>query len=531
MATRRDEGRVPGLLRPHDVLTLLARADRAAHARTSAYRLGARVDAALVRLSTAADRSRLWCAVAAGLALTGWRGQRAALRGLGSVVAASALANLLGKLVFGGRRPDASHLPWVRRLARQPTSGSFPSGHSASAAAFATGVALEWPAAGVAVAPVAAAVAYSRLHVGAHWVSDVAGGVALGAGVALAGRRLVPSRRLPGPDAPAGPPVRLPALPDGEGLTVVVNPRSGAARVRVHPVADLVRGALPRAHVVVLDEGTSVAQVVREAAARGARAVGAAGGDGTAAAVADAARREGLPLLVLPTGTLNHFALTLGLPSVGAAARAAAAGTGAVVDVGELTVGDGDPVTVLNTFSVGVYPQLVTVRDRLTPRIGKPSATLVAAARALRASSPVPLVVDDEDGTWWSLFAGVGRYHPRTLAPVARRRLDDGVLDVRDAGAAAAYSRLRAVLELVAGDLGARALAAVPPVRRRLVVRQRTAATLTVGTGAPAVLAHDGETTPLPPASVARLRIVPGALRVYAAHQPHDDRHDGPTDR
>jgi len=526
MATRRDERRAPGLVRPHEVVALLARFDRAVHARTSAYRLGERADAALVRLSTAADRSRLWCAVAGGLALTGWRGQRAALRGLGSVVVASALANLLGKFVFGGRRPDVSHLPWVRRLARQPTSGSFPSGHSASAAAFATGVALEWPAAGAVVAPVAAAVAYSRLHVGAHWLSDVAGGVALGAGVALVGRTLVPSRGLPGPDVPAGPPVHLPPLPDGEGLTVVVNPRSGAARVHVRPVADVVRGAFPRADVVVLDERTSVDQVVREAATRGARAVGAAGGDGTAAAVADAARHHGLPLLVLPTGTLNHFALTVGLSSVGAAAHAAAAGTGTVVDVAELTVGDGDPVTVLNTFSVGVYPALVTARDRLAPRIGKPSATLVAAARALRTASPLPLVVDDEDGRWWSLFAGVGRYHPRTLAPVARRRLDDGVLDVRDAGAAAAYSRLRSFLELVAGDVGARVMAAVPPVRRRLVVRQRTAATLTVGTGTPAVLAHDGETTPLPAGTVAQLRLLPGALRVYAAHRPHTHAHD-----
>ena len=85
-------------------------------------------------------------------------------------------------------------------------------------------------------------------------------------------------------------------------------------------------------------------------------------------------------------------------------------------------------------------------------------------------------------------------------------------------------SRLAARAE--AGDVGARVMAAVPPVRRRLVVRQRTAATLTVGTGTPAVLAHDGETTPLPAGTVAQLRLLPGALRVYAAHRPHTHAHD-----
>jgi undecaprenyl-diphosphatase len=522
---RSDRGRVRGLLQPHVRSSLLGRLDRAAHDRTTARRLGPRADAALVRLSTAANRSRLWCVVGAGLALTGSRGRRAALRGLGSVVVASALANLLGKVVFGGARPDATALPWVRRLARQPTSGSFPSGHGASAAAFATGVALEWPAAGAVVAPVAGAVAYSRLHVGAHWASDVVAGAALGAGVALVGRRLVPSDDLPGPDVPAGPPAPVPALPGGEGLTVVVNPRSGASNVRLRPVTEQVRAALPRARVVELADATSATDLVARAVAAGARAVGVAGGDGTVGAVAHAARAHGLPLAVFPTGTLNHFAGAADLTSVTATARAVETGTAVTVDVGELTVGDDAPVTVLNTFSVGVYPELVTTRDRLAPRLGKPVAALVAAARTLRAAQPVALVVDEEDGRWWSVFAGVDRYHPSSLAPVARRRLDDGVLDVRDARDGTAHSRLRTFLEAAGGDLGARLAHAVPPVRRRLVVRQRTATALRVRArddGQPVVLAHDGETTDLPAGATAHLRLLPAALVVYAPHDPRD---------
>lgn len=67
-----------------------------------------------------------------------------------------------------------------------------------SAAAFATAVTMEFPAAGAVVAPFAAAVAYSRVHTGVHWASDLLGGLALGNGVALAARRWWPVR----PDLP-----------------------------------------------------------------------------------------------------------------------------------------------------------------------------------------------------------------------------------------------------------------------------------------------------------------------------------------
>ncbi len=90
-------------------------------------------------------------------------------------------------------------------MADPPTSPSFPSGHSASAAAFVTGVAIEWPTVGLALTPLAGLVLYSRLHTGSHWFSDVAAGAALGVGVALAGRVLVPGRAEQRPDVPAGP--------------------------------------------------------------------------------------------------------------------------------------------------------------------------------------------------------------------------------------------------------------------------------------------------------------------------------------
>ena len=185
------------------------------------------IDRGYGNLSRIANRGTLWIGVAAGLALTARC--RAALRGLASLTGASIVANLIGKKIFGGDRPLLKDIPIGRQLHNSPTSGSFPSGHSASAAAFATGVALESPGAGAAIAPLAAAVAYSRLHTGAHWLSDVLGGLAIGSVVAGAGKLLVPARTRPRSltKPPTATTVDLPALPDGRGAFIVVNRGGG----------------------------------------------------------------------------------------------------------------------------------------------------------------------------------------------------------------------------------------------------------------------------------------------------------------
>ncbi|MEU3573746.1 phosphatase PAP2 family protein, partial [Kitasatospora sp. NPDC036755] len=137
-------------------------------------------------LSRAADHGVLWTATAAVLGTVGGRrGRRAALRGLGSLAIASATANTVAKHATRRPRPAADGVPAIRRLLRQPVTTSFPSGHAASAAAFATGVAIESPLLGAAVAPVAAAVAFSRVYTGVHYPGDVLAGAALGAGVGV----------------------------------------------------------------------------------------------------------------------------------------------------------------------------------------------------------------------------------------------------------------------------------------------------------------------------------------------------------
>ena len=139
-----------------------------------------RFDRWLRRLSTFANHGKLWFLIGGLLGLQPGRLRRAAVRGTGSLAVSSALVNGVLKRLFGRVRPDLTAVHDARALRREPHTLSFPSGHSASAAAFAVGVALESPAAGVLVAPLALGVGYSRVHVGVHYPGDVVAGMAVG---------------------------------------------------------------------------------------------------------------------------------------------------------------------------------------------------------------------------------------------------------------------------------------------------------------------------------------------------------------
>ena len=141
------------------------------------------LDVLMAKLSGAANYSGLWLVVAGALALVGGRaGRQAALRGLMAIGAASAIANLVAKHLLPRNRPDQSAIPPTRH-ARMPTSSSFPSGHAASAFAFATAVSADLPQLALPLYGLATAVGYSRVHTGVHYPSDVLGGAVLGLAV------------------------------------------------------------------------------------------------------------------------------------------------------------------------------------------------------------------------------------------------------------------------------------------------------------------------------------------------------------
>jgi membrane-associated phospholipid phosphatase len=144
------------------------------------------LDRVMGRLSRAADYSRLSIASAALLALTGGPpGRRAAASGLACVGVTATVVNLAAKPLGRRRRPDraAQNVPLARHV-RMPASTSFPSGHSAAAFAFATGVGHVMPAVAIPLRALAALVAYSRIHTGVHYPGDVVTGALMGTALA-----------------------------------------------------------------------------------------------------------------------------------------------------------------------------------------------------------------------------------------------------------------------------------------------------------------------------------------------------------
>ncbi len=429
-------------------------------------------------LGRLADRSVLWQLIAAGLAARGGRrGRRAALRGLGAIALASLVTNQPAKRLFRRARPSRAGVPTVRLGRRTPDSHSFPSGHTASAFAFALGAGVELPlAARVPLVGLAGAVGLSRVYVGVHYPGDVVAGAAIGAAVAAASLRVWPL-----PDVPPGSgpvertPAVAPAAPDGGGLGLVVNPSAGSA-----PRATELRRRLPAALIVERADGQDLVELLH-AVAVGARVLGVDGGDGSASAAVAVARATGLPLLVLPGGTLNHLCRDLGLETVDDALDALAAGRAIYADVGTL---DGEPF--INTASLGAYPEFVAMRERLEQRLGKLPAMVVAGVRTLVRAEPSLLEIDGRQTRVWLIFIGNCRYLPDGPAPSVRRRLDDGLLDVRLLVGEHPGARLRLLGAILAGR------AAGTPVLRAWSAERLDVRSL----AGPLRTAHDGEVTP-----------------------------------
>ncbi|WP_369250242.1 bifunctional phosphatase PAP2/diacylglycerol kinase family protein [Streptomyces sp. R41] len=451
-------------------------------------------DRLLPRLSQSANHGALWFATATALAATRTpRSRRAAARGLASLTLASATINTLGKRSVRRPRPTLDPVPLIRQLKRQPITTSFPSGHAASAAAFATGVALESRGWGAAIAPLAAAVALSRVYTGVHFPSDVLAGAALGAGAAYAVRGLVPTRdQLPPPGRPR---VDAPALPEGDGLVMVANTGAGTPD-RVNALRD----AMPHAEIVECEPSDIQAEL--EKAATHARVLGVCGGDGTVNTAAEVALSHGLPLAVLPGGTLNHFAQDLGVEGERDLIRALQQGDAIRVDVGRFSSGATEGI-FLNTCSLGVYPELVRERERWSPLIGGWPAGVLGALRVLRADRhPLRAELGGRTHPLWLLFAGNGTYHRVGLAPARRFDLSDGGLDVR-----VVHGGRRPAVRLLAAAFAGPLTRS--PAHAAVRVRRLHLDGVAPGT----LLAYDGEVTEVE--GEVTLRKLPEALTVY----------------
>ena len=135
---------------------------------------------------------------------------------------------------------------------------------------------------------------------------------------------------------------------------LIMNLKSGGGKAeRFHLIDECKhRGIEP----IVLQQGDDLLQLAEGAVARGADVLGMAGGDGSQALVASVAARHGLPYVVVPAGTRNHFALDLGLnrDDVVGALDAFADGVERQVDLATV-----NGRVFVNNATLGLYAKIV----------------------------------------------------------------------------------------------------------------------------------------------------------------------------
>ncbi|MGW5277961.1 diacylglycerol/lipid kinase family protein [Streptomyces collinus] len=213
-----------------------------------------------------------------------------------------------------------------------------------------------------------------------------------------------------------------------------MNPRSGGEKAGRFRIAERARALGAQVFLIDPSRPQGLAAVARGAVDDGADLLGVAGGDGTQALVATVAAERGLPFVVIPAGTRNHFGMDLGLdredPS--AALEALSDGVELRVDLGYA----GDRAFV-NNVSFGALPPWCRIRIGTMVRIlpeflaRHEGPELVVLAGLLTVDGPDAVLVSNNP---YQLDdpAGLGR----------RAQLDTGLLGVLAAKAETA-ARLR----------------------------------------------------------------------------------------
>jgi diacylglycerol kinase family enzyme len=161
-------------------------------------------------------------------------------------------------------------------------------------------------------------------------------------------------------------------------------------------------------------------------------AVAVGGGDGSIRTVAGVLAGSGIPLGILPLGTLNHFAKDLGIPlDLDHAIEAIAMRHDRIIDLAEV-----NGAVFINNSSIGIYPYIVIDRERRRAhhKLAKWMAMVPAFIRMMRHFPRRRLAISAEGWTrpyrTPCLFIGNNEYGMDLFTLGRRHRLDGGELCV-----------------------------------------------------------------------------------------------------
>ncbi len=288
-------------------------------------------------------------------------------------------------------------------------------------------------------------------------------------------------------------------------IVVLVNAQGGSAAT-VTPVQ--LREAFAAAGVEALVEavpGIRLTDAARAAADGGVDAVVAAGGDGTINAVAAAVVGTEVPLGVLPLGTLNHFAGSLGVKTLDDAVAVIAGGTTRRVDVAEV-----NGRIFLNNSSIGLYPRIVRERDEQRETLGRGKWRAMVSAswktflrlRVMRVRIEVDGGVRERDVSF--VFVGNNEYQMNLFDLGRRAALDAGVLSLYVPTSTARSAIVRMMFRALVGRLDQSRHFETMKVREAWIDTDRSSIRV----------ARDGEVEMMAPPLHYQVR--PGALEVLA---------------
>ena len=247
-------------------------------------------------------------------------------------------------------------------------------------------------------------------------------------------------------------------------------------------------------------DGTGTAELIRAHAAAVDRVV-LAGGDGTVNAAAPALLETGLPFAIIPLGTGNDLARTLGVPEDPAeAAKVAAEGRVRAIDVGLA-----NDVPFFNVASIGFGVDLTRALTRDAKRRWGKLGYAAAALRVLARMRPFSAAIRCGDEVVRSrtihVAVGNGRHYGGGMTVSERSRIDDGTLDVFSLEVGSVWGLLRLLPALRRGDHG-----------RWHEVRTGEAQEIEIRTRRRRSVNTDGEITTRTPVLI---RVLRGAARVY----------------
>lgn len=218
--------------------------------------------------------------------------------------------------------------------------------------------------------------------------------------------------------------------------TVIINPAAGRGRRRTHVPAllDAIEAMARAGTPVEVHVSTSAADALASAAkaAANGRDLVAAGGDGTVGAIAGVAADHGVRMAIVPCGSGNDFATTLGYDtSASPAETLAVLGDGGVdrtIDLGRV-----NDRWYCSVTATGFDSEANRWANGVTRLTGTP-LYVAAVVRTLASYRPHPfrVTVDGEQHELraWMVSVGNSTTYGGGMRITPDARLDDGLVDV-----------------------------------------------------------------------------------------------------